>query len=194
MSRAIAWVRKYGPWRFVRINSSKLSSEASSTSALTRGARPALFTSAWIGAQFPEFVKQLHPGVAAGEVGGDVAGATDVGPGARDWGQGSKGWGQGSRDPGLGTRDSGLGSREGGSSSSGEVVENRRHLGARARAHEDEAPPVARECLRDAQSDAASAAGDERGTGRHAFAPRGDADSGGPKNVRYGAPSASRLT
>ena len=44
--RASAWVRKYGPCRLMRISSSKLSSLASRMSARTRGARPALLTSA----------------------------------------------------------------------------------------------------------------------------------------------------
>ena len=44
--RAMAWVRKYGPCRLILMSSSKLSSVASRMSARTRGARPALFTSA----------------------------------------------------------------------------------------------------------------------------------------------------
>ena len=47
MSRAMACVRKYGPCRFVRTTSSKLSSVASMRSARTRGPRPALLTSAF---------------------------------------------------------------------------------------------------------------------------------------------------
>jgi len=46
INRATDCVKKYGPCRFVRMTSSKLLSLASNRSARTRGARPALFTSA----------------------------------------------------------------------------------------------------------------------------------------------------
>src|ERR1017187_7106443 len=45
IQRAACWVRKYGPFRFTAINSSKLSSVASRMSRRSRGAIPALFTS-----------------------------------------------------------------------------------------------------------------------------------------------------
>src|ERR1035441_7524700 len=45
IQRAACWVRKWGPLRLVEINSSKLSSVASSRSRRSRGAMPALLTS-----------------------------------------------------------------------------------------------------------------------------------------------------
>ena len=74
-SRATACVRKYGPCRLVRSTSSKLSSVAASRSARTRGARPALFTSACSVAEMRDDRRQqLRPVVRASDVGGPVLG------------------------------------------------------------------------------------------------------------------------
>ena len=66
-----------------------------------------------------------------------------------------------------------------------QLVERRAHVRFGAHAAERQRPALFRERAGDAEADAARAAGDERSAFAHAS---------GPKNVRYGSPSASRLT